>query len=184
MEENKIYIVRNKYWIKDGGEIYLLCPKNECRARMREITSIASNKFKFGESDFICPNCQDSEIHLGVSYKIAKSDIESIIASGKYKKAEIIDIDGVHTPVLKKKVKSQNNKYFASVQINESKRGPQLVIYAGKRGHKAKTQIFVTPETKKMSFDHKDIQPTEIFTKVTAQFDDETVNTIGKTQND
>jgi hypothetical protein len=36
----------------------------------------------------------------------------------------------------------------------------------------------VTPETKKMSFDHKDVKPTDIFTKITAEFIDGSVNEI------
>lgn len=177
MENNKIYIVHNKHWAVHNGKVALLCPKD--RTPMRELLKITP----LYSAQMMCPDCGHEYI-LKVPFRVAQEDVISIIKAKEYQKMQIIDIDGIHTPVLKKKVASKNDKYFVSVQINDSKRGPQLVIYAGKKGHKAKTQIFVTPETKKMSFDHKDIQPTEIFTKITAQFDDETINTIGKTQND
>jgi hypothetical protein len=125
----------------------------------------------------MCPDCS-FEYRFALPFNTAKQDVARLLDAKKYQKMEIIDIDGIGTPVLKKKVSTKDDTFFASIQINESKRGPQLVIYAGKKDLKSKSQIFITPETKKMSFDHKDVKPTDIFTKVTAEFDDGSVNEI------
>ena len=174
MEEGKIYIVNGNHWAREGKELFILCPDD--RTPMRD----EKNQFVsvFDQASIAtCPVCA-YRIDFPFPFATAKKDVARIMLAKKYKDADIVDIDGVNTPVLKKKVASKDDKYFASVQINESKRGPQLVIYAGKKGAKEKAQIFVTPETKKMSFDHKDVKPTDIFAKVTAEFTDGSVNEI------
>ncbi len=174
MQEDKIYFVDGKHWVKAGKTAELLCPND--MAPMREV----KNPFDFAldtSSTATCPACGNS-YGFSCPFSVAKQDALRIIISKKYQKMDIIDIDGINTPVLKKRVSTKDDKYFASLQINESKRGPQLVIYAGKKGSTEKAQIFVTPETKKMSFDHKDVKPTDIFTKVTAEFVDGSISEI------
>jgi hypothetical protein len=150
---------------------------------MRQLEDVFVDPFDKSSTAY-CPSC-NNELYFNYPLSVVRSDIARIMLSKKFQKLDIIDIDGVGTPVLKKKVSTTDNKYFASIQINESKRGPQLVIYAGKRGYNNKSQIFITPETKKMSFDHNDIMPTDIFTKVTAEFVDGTANEIrGKNAED
>lgn len=174
MEKDKVYIIKGKHWILAGSSVELLCPND--MTPMREI----KGPFEIvldTSSNVMCPDC-GHEYHFDLPFATAKKDVARLMLAKKYQKLDIIDIDGINTPVLKKKVSTKDDKYFASVQINESKRGPQLVIYAGKKGAKEKTQVFVTPETKKMSFDHKDVKPTDIFTKITAEFIDGSVNEI------
>lgn len=176
MEKDKIYLLKGKHWILTGSSIELLCP-NEMTP-MREV----NNEWRMPldiRSDIMCPDC-GFEYKFDLPLRTAKEDVLRMLSAKKYQKMDIIDIDGINTPVLKKKVSTKDDRYFASLQINESKRGPQLVIYAGKKGSAEKAQIFVTPETKKMSFDHKDIKPTDIFTKITAEFLDGSTNEIRK----
>lgn len=174
MEPDKIYIIKKKHWVSTGGRVELLCPKD--MTPMRQIEEFIGPVWS-DASTAMCPDC-GFEYKLNISLKTAREDIINILNAQKFRKMEMIDIDGVNTPVLKKKASSEDGKYFATVQINESKRGPQLVIYAGEKGTEGKAQIFVTPETKKMSFDHKDIKPTDIFTKITAEFVDGSINEI------
>lgn len=174
MEKDKIYFLKEKYWVVNGRTAELLCPND--KTPMREV----KDPFRLvidQSSEVTCPDC-NFEYSFNAPFQTVKQDVARLLDAKKYQKMEIIDIDGMGTPILKKKVTTKDGNFFASVQINESKRGPQLVIYAGKKGLKAKSQIFITPETKKMSFDHKDIKPTDIFTKVTAEFDDGSVNEI------
>ena len=97
---------------------------------------------------------------------------------------EIVDIDGALTPVTKKE-SIKKTDYFLTTQIRESKRGPQVVIYAGIKGQKEKSQIFITPEERRLSFDQKDINPADLFAKITAEFNDKTIHTVthGKQNN-
>ncbi|HYF96771.1 MAG TPA: hypothetical protein VD947_01895 [Patescibacteria group bacterium] len=174
MEKDKIYFLKDKYWVKNGRTVELLCPKD--KTPMREVKDpfrIVLDQY----SEVMCPDC-GFEYKFDLPFNTAKQDVARLLDAKKYQKMEIIDIDGIGTPVLKKKVSTKDDTFFASIQINESKRGPQLVIYAGRKGLKTKSQLFITPETKKMSFDHKDVKPTDIFTKVTAEFDDGSVNEI------
>lgn len=174
MQEDKIYLVDGKHWAKTGKAIELLCPDD--MVPMREVKDPFAMVLDTSSSA-TCPAC-GYEYRFSCPLSTAKQDAHRIIVSKKFQKMDIIDIDGVNTPVLKKKVSTKDDKYFASLQINESKRGPQLVIYAGKKGSTEKAQIFVTPETKKMSFDHKDVKPTDIFTKVTAEFVDGSISEV------
>lgn len=175
MEEDKVYLIKGKHWVLIKGKIEMLCPND--MTPVREIIDPFRIVPLGNYSDVMCPDC-DFEYRFELPFSTAKQDIARLMLAKKFQKLDIIDIDGIGIPMLKKKVSTKDNRYFASVQINESKRGPQLVIYAGKKGAKEKAQIFVTPETKKMSFDHKDVKPTDIFTKITAEFIDGSVNVI------
>lgn len=120
--------------------------------------------------------------------KLPKSigDIQDYIRkkldSRQYTDAKLIDLDGMLVPVSKKqKIETKDGNYFITSQIKNGKRGDQLIIYAGKKGEKDKTkrtQIFVDPEHKKMSFDQNDLSPADLFVKIEATFPDGTKHII------
>jgi hypothetical protein len=89
-----------------------------------------------------------------------------------FKGMKVINLDDEALPIAKEKIASKDGKYFVTSQLMESKRGLQVVIYAGEKGKPAKTQIFVEPGVKRMAFDHKDLRPTDVFVKIEATFDD------------
>jgi len=94
------------------------------------------------------------------------------LRSVAYKEAEVISIDGIQTPQLKTRVKleDENDRYWVEARLNESKKGRQLVLYVGEKGTDQKVQIFANTDQEKLSFDHKDRKPEEIFTEITATF--------------
>ena len=108
--------------------------------------------------------------------------IEKVLALDR-KEYEIIDIDGMQTPVTKKIKINPNAEYFCTTQIRDSKRGPQLVIYAGKKGSNRKSQIFISEEERRLSFDQNDINPADIFAKITVESHDGTKRAIEKRSN-
>lgn len=117
--------------------------------------------------------CEESDGHIldiPRKYSVQRKYVMDKIDAQIFSKMATLNLDGELTPVAKAKDKS--DEYFTTAQIMESKNGPQLVIYAGKKGHPGKTQIFIDPTNKKMSFDHKDIKPTDTFLQVKATFDD------------
>jgi len=128
-----------------------------------------------------CPDC-------GKEYKIPRNfSSEERYVIEKYKASlrqdwDLVDIDGTLTPVTKKE-KIGKNEYFCTAQVRDSKRGPQIVIYAGKKGS-GKSQIFITPEERRLSFDQNDINPADIFAKITAEFSDGTKHTIKGGENE
>ena len=94
---------------------------------------------------------------------------------------EVINLDDEATPITKKKVESKDNKYFLTAQVMDSKRGVQVVIYAGEKGKAEKTQIFADPKNKRLSFDQKDLKPTDVFLRIEGTFDDGSSHIIEKT---
>ncbi len=102
------------------------------------------------------------------------------LRSKELRGAMIINVDGESIPVASDQVRSEDQRCFVKAILTKSKVGNRLVVYAGEKGKKNKTQIFVEPEIKRISFDHNDIHPTEIFTKVEATFKDGISHSIKK----
>ena len=92
----------------------------------------------------------------------------------KYQEAKYFDIDGYLVPASKEaKVKTESGDYFVTTQVmNSEKKGEQIVIYAGKKGAKYKSQIFIDPKHGKITFDQNDINPKDVFVKIEATFRD------------
>lgn len=96
------------------------------------------------------------------------------IKSKTYKQMNFISFDDESIPIAEDKKLSSDGRFFVISRIMESKVGLRLVVYAGEKGKKEKTQIFIEPEIKRLSFDQKDLHPTDIFTKLEATFSDGT----------
>lgn len=90
--------------------------------------------------------------------------------SKNLKDADIVDLDGYQVPIVKAVPPEKDSEYWAEVRINDTKRGKQLVVYAGKRGDADKTQMFLDLENDKITFDQNNMHPNDVFTKVTADF--------------
>jgi hypothetical protein len=102
------------------------------------------------------------------------------IDSKFYKSMKFINLDDEALPIAEDRIFSKDNKYFVKSLLTESKTGIRLVVYAGEKGRKEKTQIFVEPGIKRLAFDQNDIHPTDIFTKLEATFADGTKNSQEK----
>lgn len=146
-----------------------------------------------------CPDCriemdayvpQDHWLHVGLfcedcgkKYQIPrdideqKKYVSRKIEAKNLKTIKVINFDDEATPLAEDKVEVQNGHFVKSI-LTDSKVGKRLVIYAGEKGIQKKTQIFAEPEIKRLSFDHKDIHPGEIFIKVEATFIDGTKGSI------
>ena len=96
------------------------------------------------------------------------------------KELKYINLDDEAVPIAEDRAKSTDEKFFVTARIVESKVGQRLVIYAGERGRTEKTQIFVEPEVKRLTFDQKDLNPADVFLKVEAEFADGTKHVIEK----
>lgn len=118
-----------------------------------------------------CEDCEkeynwDSEIFAITDYLRRK------LKSQAYKEADIVSIDGIQTPQVKTRVKipEENSKYWVEARVNNSDKGRQLVLYVGEKGSNKKMQLFANLDDEKLSFDHKDRKPEEIFAAITATF--------------
>lgn len=119
-------------------------------------------------------------IELPMALEDIQAYIRKKLKSKQYSDAKLVDLDGLLVPVSKKmKATIGKDDYFVTSQVRNSKRGDQVVIYAGKKGHsEGKAQIFIDPKHRKMSFDQNDLNPTDVFVKVEATFQDGTKHKI------
>jgi len=126
--------------------------------------------------------CEDCESPYKIPRNFAKEKIYVIdkVDAKIFKGMKLINLDDESIPLAEKKVSSEDNKYFVNALLTKSKVGLRVVIYAGEKGKKEKTQIFVEPEIKRLSFDQKDLHPSDVFTKVEAIFKDKTKTSINK----
>ena len=121
-----------------------------------------------GNHTFKIPrNLNDEQMHV-----INKIDAQ------KFGEMSVINLDDIAIPVAKKELKDSD--YWVRAKVTKSKTGDRLIVWAGSRSKKTKTQIFVEPELKRMSFDHNDDHPTEVFTKVEATFAGKVKSSIKK----
>ncbi len=165
-------------WKIQGSEVIPICPKDN-------LQMYPVNNSRFGWEDDIYNRsnilkCLDDHfVEMKRGYGDEIRYITDRLKARDLKNIKILNLDDEAMPIAKANSKTTDNKYSATIQVMESKRGLQVVVYAGKKGGK-NTQIFVEPEAKKMSFDHNDAHPSEIFTEITAKFQDGTSSTIKK----
>lgn len=166
----KIYIWENLHWdIKfdsNGEPTYITarCPKQKCNCKLVK----SKEEYSRGEYKYYCPKC-DFKITLNKSVEDKASELAPIIESEKFKDAEIINIDGELIKVLSEY--HDETDYWVEVKISKNKKEEvQLMILAGNRLLKNKTQLFLEPKNEKLTFDQNNDHPSKIFTKVTAQF--------------
>lgn len=95
---------------------------------------------------------------------------------------KVLNLDDEAIPLAESKISSKDDKFFVTAILTESKVGKRLVVYAGEKGRKEKSQIFIEPEIKRLAFDQKDMHPTEVFLELTGTFDDGSSVTINKTK--
>lgn len=97
-----------------------------------------------------------------------------ILASKDFKQMQVMNLDDEALPVAKNETPSRDSKYFIKSLLTRSKLGLRLVVYAGEKGRKEKTQIFIEPGMKRLAFDQKDLHPNDVFSKLEATFVDGT----------
>ncbi len=94
----------------------------------------------------------------------------------------LVRIDPEGYQVIAKETNRKNPNYWIESKLSNTSKGLQLMVQVGKRDELGeKVQIFVEPSAQRMDFDRggKDIHPTGIFTKLTAEFKN-SKNTISK----
>lgn len=126
----------------------------------------------------------DHDIVIPRKYSDEEQYIIDRIDAKVFKGMRVVDLDGELTPISKEKLKSEDGKYFVTSQLMQSQRGLQLVVYAGEKGSSKKTQIFIEPEIKRLAFDQKDLNPTEVFVEMKAIFFDGTSHEVKGKNND
>ncbi|MFA6076825.1 MAG: hypothetical protein WC735_01980 [Candidatus Paceibacterota bacterium] len=126
-----------------------------------------------------CQECNENYT-LPREYNIQKSYIIDKLNSKEFKKMKFLNLDDEAIPIAEDRADSKDDKYFVRAILTESKVGQRLVVYAGEKGKKDKTQIFVEPEIRRLAFDQKDLHPSDVFLSLEGTFEDGTKSTITK----
>ena len=152
------------YDINDNPYSFALCPKQKCYCKLKKL--IVNRSIR--EYKYCCVKC-DFKITLNKPIEDKGIDFLDIIDSLKYKDAEIINIDGELIRVQREEEKDED--YWIDVKISKNKKGElQLMVLAGSKKSKDKTQLFLEPKNERLAFDQNNDHPRRIFTKVVGIF--------------
>ncbi len=158
-----------------GGRI-ALCPKHRLRLELWD--TVHGGGYQQGQTGLshqkylVCPEGDERFSIFGKSFEAMVRRFDSYQESISLKGATVYDLDNIYTPVLKVEPKPKDKRFSVQVEIDTTPHGKKLVIYAADRDKQGKTQIFLDPETDKISFDSNDLHPNMIFAKVEAIFKD------------
>ena len=190
---DKDYVIIDgiKWWISadtNGSRFPIpLCPKHHMR--LEAITAVVKVgsviKLKVPTDEANEMRCPEGNHVIKLPRQLGKEKIYVInkIDTIFFKNQKFINLDDEAVPIAESKIKTNDAKYFVTAKVLETKRGPQVVIYAGTTDKsKDKTQVFVEPQVKRMDFDRNDIHPGEIFTEIKATFPDGSSHTIKGTK--
>lgn len=176
MNEQYITIDGIKWWVNSLRQVQPLCPKHHLR--LQWIKSYDTQDWD-NRYELRCEECK-TLYKLPRGYKRGIQYILDKIDAKIFRQAKFINLDDEAIPIAEDKISSKDNTFFVISRLMQSKTGLRLVVYAGEKGKTKKTQIFVEPEIKRLSFDQKDLHPTEVFTELKATFVDGTVAELKK----
>ena len=160
------------------GDIQPLCPTH--RLRLQVYPSTLS---EYTSVYLECVEC-DTPFLLPRFIVQERKYVMDKVDSKIFTQMKILNLDDEAVPIAESKVSSKNEKFFVTAILTESKVGQRLVVYAGEKGKKEKTQIFVEPEIKRLAFDQKDTHPSEVFLKLEGTFNDGTTISMERPKSD
>jgi len=167
--EIKLYFWEGLNWdveydINGNPEPFALCPKQKCYCRLIK----SKESYSVGEYKYCCIKC-DFKITLTKAIEDKAVDFLYVMDSLNYKDAEIINIDGELIRVKREKKKDKD--IWIDAKISKNKKGEsQLMVLAGSKKSKDKTQLFLEPKNERLAFDQNNDHPSRVFAKVVAVF--------------
>lgn len=133
-----------------------------------------------GDEDLLrCPDCE-KHVQLPRIYDDEVTYIERKLKSKDYENLEILNLDGESVPVAEDNISTPDNKYFVRARLMKTRVGPLVVVYAGEKSASDKAQVFVEPNKRRVSFDPKNIHPSDVLAKLEVTFADGSKQTINK----
>jgi hypothetical protein len=159
-----------------SNHIIPLCPKH--RIELEEVDPfghIASSTYRGSCRVLSCQACEETytiprQFNREVRY------VSETVEAKKRKQIKALNLDEEAVPLASDK--ASNDDYFVKALLTKSNTGLRLVVYAGEKGQADKTQIFVEPEIKRLSFDQNNLNPSEVFLKFEAEFADGIKHTV------
>ena len=184
MDEEKLFVVDGIKWRIDyeynPPAVVPFCPQHNLRLipvpvhTSKRISprdfGIEAQSIRLPESESQRLECQEDgkvfpmprKFGAERAYVLDKVDAEEVA------RLKTVNLDDQLITIAKEELKDTD--YWVRAKVTESKAGTRLIVWAGSRSKKNKTQLFVEPELKRMGFDQNDDNPTEVFAKVEAIF--------------
>lgn len=177
---NYIAVDKIKWWIVEGkdGVRYAqpLCPTHHLRLTPKPGLTYSSISKKYVpalNSTAMELSCAEGhDIKIPRQFSVEQKYVIDRLDALTFEKATFIYLDDKAIPVSTDELKDKESPVWVKAKVTESKAGLRLIVWAGDRSKKTKTQLFVEPELKRMSFDQNDDHPMEVFAKVDALFAD------------
>jgi hypothetical protein len=169
----KLYLWRDLLWDEGVQDPQAYCAEHRIKLDiLDELGNLwgQDNPSSGDHLNLVCPTDGKQYPIPEGSYWTLQRQYLATLESLNMKDAEIVSIDGYQIPIVKSDTPVKDTEYWAQVRINDTKRGKQLVVYAGKRGDADKTQIFIDTENDKITFDQNNMHPNDVFTKLIADF--------------
>lgn len=171
-----IWVDGIKWWVIVGenGKTYQpLCPQHHMRLRPVIITEYNQRLRKhvpLSSSKSLELECLEGSHHIEMLREYSRQEkyVGDKIDAQIFEKMTYINLDDTAVPVAKEELR--NTDWWVKAKVTDSKAGTRLIVWAGSKAAKNKTQLFVEPALKRLSFDQHDDHPTEVFTKIEATF--------------
>jgi hypothetical protein len=161
-------------WRRDLTSAYAHCPEHRVELEVSTDRGFLSQHLQriglFPSQFLFCPTDEKMFDFKGGDFAVLRRRFLAAVEALNLKDAKIVSIDGYQIPISKANPATDDPDYWAKVQINDTKQGKQLVVYAGRRGDRDKVQMFLDLENDKISFDQNNIHPKDVFTRVVAEF--------------
>ena len=155
---------------------YAYCPEHRMKldvlSKLGTGTYVSQDSQTLGRYDIqlVCPKDQKAFPLPPGGLPMLRRHFLAALEAIDLQNAEIVDVDGYQIPIAKADAPKKDDEYWAQVRINDTKRGKQLVVYAGKRGDRDKVQMFLDLENDKITFDQNNMHPNDVFVRVTGEF--------------
>ncbi len=175
--DKKLFRIDGILWEARYHNIIPFCPihRLELESSFRDLGHGSSDN----AMALICEDCKE-QYKIPRQFWREREYVKKKIESKDLKDIKILNFDDEAIPLAEEKVSSEDNKFFVNSLLVKTKVGNRLIVYAGEKGRKEKTQIFVEPDIKRIGFDQKDIHPTDIFLKLEGTFRDGTKFSMNK----
>ncbi len=169
-QKKKLFLWKDLHWDIQSDEMFgvfsaiALCPKQRCNCKLVK----QHGPYSRGEYKYECIRC-DFKIILAKDITELGKDVLGVLESYEYQDAEIVNIDGDLIRVFREEKNDDN--YWVDVKISKNKKNEvQLMVLAGNKENKDKTQLFFDPNIEKISFDQNNDHPSDVFVKVVGIF--------------
>ncbi len=152
----------------DSRQIFPLCPVHRL-----EMDTFPSKYSNYSAKSLKCEECSN-RINLPRTIADEKRYLINKINSLEFKKMKVLNIDDEAIPIASDAISSKDDKFFVKAILTDSRVGKRLIVYAGEKGKKDKTQIFIEPQIRRLAFDQNNLHPGDVFLKLEGIFDDGT----------